>query len=392
MFTRREFLRTAAAGSAAARWTRSVYAARYELLLRGGRVVDPASGVDRIIDVAIDQGRIAAVQPNIPVADAADVIDVRGKLVTPGLVDIHTHVAEPDLSPADCLAHGVTSLVDAGSRGADGVDEIVRIARGAPNRVRILLNLSRRGQTGDELLEFANADAAAARRAVEANRDAIVGVKARLSMAYAGTRDLDAIRRAREVTGPLGLPLMVHVGQTASPMPAILSLLRPGDIVTHVYAPAPHGILDEQGRVLREVREARRRGIWFDVGNGRNAHITWDVAEAAIRQDFLPDTISSDLTVAGRTDRAFDFPTVLSKFLLLGMPLDRVIASGTMNAARAVAAFKGLGTLKAGAPADVAVFELREGEFEFVDSLNVKRIGRQKLMPYAVIAGGRRVA
>ena len=175
-------------------------------------------------------------------------------------------------------------------------------------------------------------------------------------------------------------------------MSAILSLLRPGDIVTHVYAPAPHGILDEQGRVLREVREARRRGIWFDVGNGRNAHITWDVAEAAIRQDFLPDTISSDLTVAGRSDRAFDFPTVLSKFLLLGMPLDRVIASGTMNAARALAAFKGLGTLKAGAPADVAVFELREGEFEFVDSLNVKRIGRQKLMPYAVIAGGRRVA
>jgi dihydroorotase len=392
MQNRRDFLRTVTAACVATAGLPRLSAARYELVLKGGRVIDPGSGIDRIMDVAINSARIVAVQSNIPAADAADVIDVRGKLVTPGLVDIHTHVAEPELGPSHCLANGVTSLVDAGSRGADGVEEIVRVANVAPNRVRILLNISRRGQTGDELLDLANADTAAARRAIEANRDTIIGVKARLSTRIAGTRDLDAIRRAHEAAVPLNLPLMVHVGQTASPMPAILALLRPGDIVTHVYAPAPNGILDEEGRVLRQVREARRRGILFDIGHGRNAHITWDVAEAAIRQDFLPDTISSDLTVAGRTDGVFDFPTVLSKFLLVGMPLDRVIATGTVNAARAFAVFKGLGTLKPGAPADVAVFELREGDFEFVDNLSVKRIGHQKLVPFAVVANGTRVA
>jgi dihydroorotase len=259
--------------------------------------------------------------------------------------------------------------------------------------MRVLLNLSRTGLGGPgELLDFAKADAAAARRAIESNRDVIVGIKARLSRSVAGERDLDAIRRAHEVTVPLDLPLMVHVGQTASPMPAIVALLRPGDIVTHVYSPPPNGILDAGGRVQPDMREARQRGIVFDIGNGRNGHITWDVAERAIQQDFLPDTISSDLTAPGRTDRVFDFPTVLSKFLLLGIPLDRVIACATVNAARAMPPFKSVGTLSVGAPADVAVFELRQGEFEFVDNVHAKRVGRQKLFPTAVVAAGRRVA
>ena len=172
-------------------------------------------------------------------------------------------------------------------------------------------------------------------------------------------------------------------------MAAIVARLRPGDIVTHVYAPPPNGILDDDGRVFPEVIEARKRGIVFDIGNGRNGHITWDVAERAIQQGFLPDTISSDLTAPGRTDRVFDFPTVLSKFLLLGMSLDQVIAAATVNAARAIAPFRGLGTLRVGAPADVALFELRTGEFEFVDNVNAKRIGRQKLVPSGVIVGGR---
>ena len=190
---------------------------------------------------------------------------------------------------------------------------------------------------------------------------------------------------------PLGLPLMVHVGQPAVPLADILARLRPGDIVTHVYAPPPNGILDEQGRLFPAVLEARERGILFDIGNGRNGHITWDVAERAIQQGFLPDTISSDLTAGGRTDRVFDFPTVLSKFLLLGLPLERIIACSTVNAARALAPFKGVGTLAVGAPADIAVFSLDEGTFEFVDNVNAKRIGKQKLMTKAVIVGGRRV-
>jgi dihydroorotase len=258
--------------------------------------------------------------------------------------------------------------------------------------VRILLNLSRTGLAGGggELLDFAKADVAAARRAIVSHGETIVGMKARLSANVAGEHDLDAIRRAHDVTVPLGLPLMVHVGQTHASMAHIVDLLRPGDIVTHVYAPPPKSIFDDKGRVLREVRAARDRGVLFDVGNGRTAHITWEIVERALEQGFMPDTISSDLTAPGRTDRVFDFPTVLSKFLMLGLSLNEVIARATVNAARAIPSFKELGTLRVGAPADVAVFDLEQGDFEFVDNLRAPRRGRQKLVPSAVFANGRR--
>lgn len=193
------------------------------------------------------------------------------------------------------------------------------------------------------------------------------------------------------MTVPLELPLMVHIGQTVSPVPALLARLRPGDIVTHVYAPPPNTIFNESGRIFPEVLEARTRGILFDIGNGRGGHITWEMADRALQQGFLPDTISSDLTAPGRTDRVFDFPTVLSKFLLLGLSLDQVIARATINAARAIAPFRDLGTLAVGKPADVSVFDLQTGEFEFVDNERTKRIGRQKLVPSAVIVAGKRV-
>jgi dihydroorotase len=181
------------------------------------------------------------------------------------------------------------------------------------------------------------------------------------------------------------------MGDTASPLPEILTLLKPGDIVTHMYAPPPHGIFDDSGRVLPEVLAARKRGIWFDIGNGRVAHIAWAEAERGLKQKFPPDTISSDWTDAGRTDQVFDFPNVLSKFLVLGMAVDQVIAMGTTNAARAVASFKDLGTLRVGAVADVAVLELRDGQFEFVDNYKGTRTGTRKLFATAVVIGGRRV-
>jgi dihydroorotase len=390
MQTRREFLVGMTALSAAHRG-RALRAATYDVLVKGGRVVDPAASIDRVMDVAIAGGRIARVAPDISTNEATEVIDARGKIVTPGLVDIHAHL-DAEMPPSHCLSTGVTAIVDAGSRGADNVGDLVTMAKRAPNRMRILLNLGRTGLgSTPELLDFANADVAAARRAVDANGDVIIGVKARLSQSVAAARDLDAIDRAHEVTVPLGLPLMVHIGQTVSPVPALLSRLRPGDIVTHVYAPPPNTIFNESGRIFPEVLEARKRGILFDIGNGRNGHITWEMADRALQQRFLPDTISSDLTAPGRTDRVFDFPTVLSKFLLLGLPLDQVIARATINAARAIAPFRDLGTLAVGAPADVSVFELQTGEFEFVDNERTKRVGRQKLVPSTVIVGGRQV-
>jgi dihydroorotase len=396
MLTRREFLFTTAAGVAASRaqadpFAADAFAADPDLLIARGRVIDPSQRIDCVADVAVRGGRIVAVKTNIAVSGSVETIDASGKLVVPGLIDIHMHAADPALTPARCLRTGVTTLVDGGSRGADNIEDLVGIAGSAPNRVRVLLNLARRGNDpAGELLNLDNADVGAARRAIERHRDLVVGVKARMSRNLAGDHDLEAVRRARDVAAPFGLPVMLHVGDSVSPLPAIVALLKRGDIVTHVYASPPHGILDDRGVVLPEIREARRRGVLFDVGYGRTGHITWAVAQRALEQDFLPDTISTDLTAAGLTDRVFDFPTVLSNFLVLGLTLEQVIARATINAARAIKPFNQLGTLKVGAPADVTVLELREGDFDFVDNDNTKRTGRQKLVPYAVVAGGKR--
>ena len=385
---RREFLQTAALASVTMGASR-IAAAKYDLLVKGGRVVDPGQRVNRVADVAIRGGRIVALQPNLAAADATEVIDAVGAIVTPGLVDLHVHATE-DI-PAFALSTGVTTMLDAGTRGADGVADRLEMVKSAPNRVRVLLNLSRQGvTTPGELLNFDTADVDAARRAIEPHRDVIVGVKVRVSRSVAGDHDLDALRRAKAVTSTFKLPLMVHIGDSASPLPGILALLDRGDIVTHVYAPV-NGILDGNGHVLPQVLEARRRGVLFDFGNGRLEHFTWESVERGLQQHFLPDTISSDLTVAGRTDRVFDFPTVLSKFLMLGLTLDEVVARATINAARVIPAFKELGTLKPGAADDVAVFNLKEGDFEFLDNVTATRLGHRKLVAVAVIADGKRV-
>ena len=393
MITRRTFLyRAGAAGAAAVAGPSRLFAAKYDLLIRGGRVIDPSRRLDAIRDVGISGGRIAAVEANLAASDAASTIDATGKLVVPGLIDVHMHVRSKEM-PSICLSHGVTSMLDGGSQGIDRIDEVVAYARSAPNRVRVLLNIARTGiLTPDgELNDIARVDVDGARRAIERHRDIIVGVKARLSRNVAGANDLEAVRRAQAIVGPSKLPVMIHMGDTMSPLPAILALLKPGDIVSHLYAPPPHGIFDERGRVLPEVVAARKRGIWFDVGHGRIAHITWAEAERGLKQGFLPDTISTDLNDTSLTDQVFDFPNILSKFLFLGMPLDQVIAMATVNAARVVPGFADLGTLRVGATADVTVLEPRQGQFEFVDNENAKRVGTRKLFPAAVVVGGKRI-
>jgi len=392
MLSRRHFVQAAAAVIS----SKAAFAAsEYDLLIRGGRVMDPGRRVDGMLDLAMRGGRIVAVRKGIPVSSADEVMDVSGKLVVPGLIDDHVHARDAELPPSEFLSTGVTTMVDAGSRGADNIDQLVGIAQGAANRMRIMLNIGRLGNNpggkGEFLEGVEQADVEKAKAAVAKHRQWIVGMKARLSRGIAAGNDMVVLMRAIEVADFTGLPLMLHIGDTASPLPSILALLRPGDIITHMYAPTPNTILDAKGRVLPEVRAARKRGIRFDFSNGLNEHWSWDVAEKALVQGFPPDTIATDLTVAGRKEQVLDLPNVMSKMLLLGMPLKDVLACVTVNASRAFKELNPYGSLAVGAAADVTILELGSSGYEFVDNYRNKRSGAQRLLTRGVIMGGRRV-
>ncbi|HEV3334233.1 MAG TPA: amidohydrolase family protein [Bryobacteraceae bacterium] len=394
MMNRRQFASAATVAVAFARVS-DLHAAKigkYDLIVKGGRLIDPSRKLDGVRDVAIADGRIAAIETNIP-TEAVETIDAHGKLVVPGLIDIHTHATRLKDGPALCLADGVTGLIDAGSQGADRIGDAIAVAKAAPQPCRVLINIGRAGILPEgDTMDISRADVAAARDAIEHNRDMIAGVKARLSRDVAGANDYEVLRRAQEVASPFHIPVMIHMGQTVSPLPKLLTLLKPGDIVTHMFAPPPNSIIDDSGHILPEVRAARRRGVRFDLGNGRTGHLRWDVAERVLQAGFPPDTFSTDWTSEGRTGQVIDFPNVMSKFLMLGMSIDQVIACATVNASHAFPVFGNKGTLKVGAPADIAVLELRAGNFDFVDNYENKRTGRQRLFPRATVLGGKRVA
>ena len=391
MMNRRQFATAMAVSAAFCTRIPRAFAQSIDLVIKGGRVIDPSVGLDAVRDIAIAGGKIVAVEPSI--AGGTEVIDARGKIVAPGLIDIHSHAARSKDGPPLSLQDGVTGWIDAGSGGADNIDDCAAVARGAPQIGRLLVNIARTGviSPGGELHDLNRANVALARGAIARHRDVVVGVKARLSADVAGANDLEALRRAQEAASAFGLPVMIHVGQSYSPMRAILPLLKRGDIVTHVYAPAPNGILDDKGRLYPDVAAARRRGVQFDFGNGVNGHFTWDYVEKAMAQGFWPDTLSTDWATTSKTTGVVDFPNVMSKFLMFGMSVSQVIACATLNAARVFPAFDDRGTLNVGAPADIAIMELREGNFEFVDNYKGTRNGKQRLFPIMTVLNGKKV-
>ena len=388
---RRRFVCAAAAGVAALAGGRGLRAAQDDLVIRGGRVIDPSLRLDAVGDVAVTGGRITAVGQGIA-GDAAEVIDATDRLVVPGLLDIHTHYAR-DLEGARVgLAGGVTGWIDAGSGGADQIDEMAAVVRSSPQPAAVLINIGRAGILPDgDTMDLRLADVDAATDAVSRHRDVVAGVKVRLTRGVAAD-DVEVLRRAQEVASSFGLPVMAHVGQTATPLPVLLDQMKPGDIVTHMFAPPPNSILDAEGRVFPEVLAARRRGVWFDVANGRRGHLRWDTFDAIIATGFWPDTVSTDgNTTSATAESVIDFPNVLSKFLNLGLPLDQVVGLATANASRVFPLLRDRGTLNVGAPADIAVLELREGTFQFVDNYGNTRTGSQRLFPAGTVLGGRLV-
>src|ERR1700761_2505650 len=390
MINRRQF--TVAAGAAVFAGMPKAFAATYDLVIKGGRVIDPSMGLDAIRDVAISGDRIVAVEASIA-ADAVAPIDARGKVVTAGLIDIHTHAGRSKEGPAMCLQDGVTGWVDAGTGGADNIDAVAAIARGAPQIGRCLVNIARTGviAPAGELHDINAANVEMAKAAIVRNRDVVIGVKARLSDNVTGANDLEALRRAQEVATTFNLPVMIHVGQNYSPLRSLLALLKRGDIITHIYSPGKNGILDEKGVLRPEVTAAHRRGVIFDFGNGVSDHFDWDTVDKATKQGLWPDTFSTDWNANAKTTGVVDLPNVMSKFIGLGMPLSQIIAAVTVNAARCFPAFDDRGTLNVGAPADIAIMELREGNFEFLDNYKGTRTGRQRLFPSQVVLNGKRV-
>jgi dihydroorotase len=394
MLNRRQFLSAAAASAATfARTPRTsaAQASRYDLMIKGGRVIDPSVRLDAIRDVAISGGRIAAVEAKIT-AEAAETIDARGKLVVPGLIDIHTHAARSAEGPGLVLQDGVTGWIDAGSAGADHIADTIAVARLSPQQGRVLINIGRAGVVPEgDTMDLTRADVGAARNAIAKNREFIVGVKARLSRDVAGANDAEVLRRAQEVASAFGLPVMIHMGQTISPFSKLVDQLKRGDIVTHMFAPPPNSIVDDSGHILPEVLAARRRGVWFDIGNGQTGHMRWDTVDAIMKAGFWPDTFSTDWGTNSRTTGVIDLPNCMSKLLGYGMTVSEAIARATVNPSRTFTVFHDRGTLNVGAPADVALLELREGNFEFLDNFKNTITGRQRLFPSATVLAGKRI-
>jgi dihydroorotase len=225
-------------------------------------------------------------------------------------------------------------------------------------------------------------------RAADANKPDVVAIKARLSREITGANDLEVLKRALQAAEISHLPLMVHVGDSYSPLPEILKQLRRGDILTHCYTGRPNGPLDANGKILPEMLDCRERGVLFDVGDG-GPHLSLDVAEKCMQQNFLPDTIGTDLGGLSINGPVYDLVTELSKFLAIGMTIDQVIERATINPAHMFGFGMELGTLRPGSVADITILEAREGSFTFTDSTGKKRSGRQKLQSVAAIRAGK---
>ncbi len=374
---------------------------KYDLLIQGGTLVDPAQGVNAVRDVVFVDGEVTDVGENLAATEAREVIDASGLYVTPGLIDVHVHVfpgvsflgVEPDPT---CLARGVTTVVDAGSAGADTFPGFRKyVIEVSQTRILAQLNISSQGMLSRHVGEFAlpeYADVDACCRMIEQHRDLILGVKVRLTKnsIVAQSAGMTPLHRAREAADAAGLPIMVHPQAAwCDSIDDILKVMKKGDILTHTFHGSACGIMDgDSGKVRASVLDAIERGVIFDVGHGAGS-FSWDVVEAAMAEGVLPMTISSDLHTGNINGPVYDLANILTKFLHLGLSLDDVLARVTSVPAAAVLMQDRIGTLAPGAWGDAVVFELREGTYNLEDCHGGVRTGMRSLEPVIVIKDGR---
>ena len=367
---------------------------KYELVIKGGTVIDPSQNIHSILDVALANGKIAALESEIPATQAQQVIDASGKLVTPGLIDLHTHIywgatstgLEPD---PICARSGVTTMVDAGSSNAHTFAGFRRfIIEPAHSRIFAFLHVTPYPRPGGDPVAHAKSNIAATIKVIEENRDVILGIKLFVAGNMVGDYGFGLLQVAREIADRVQLPIMAHIGFSPPSLGEIFSLLRKGDIVTHSFHGHDNRIIDDVGNIKPEVLKARERGVILDIGHGAGS-FSFETAKAMLKQNQYPDIISTDLYTANVNGPVYDLPTTLSKFLNLGMGLDEVISAATERPAEIIHRDEGLGKLQIGGLGDVAIFDLLEGEFEFFDCHRQKLIGNQKLVNSQTICQGR---
>jgi dihydroorotase len=373
---------------------------QYDLLLTDGEVLDPGAGLKGRMDIAIAGGKIVAVGPDLPRDQARRTLSAKGRLVTPGLVDIHAHVfvnAHDMGGQTDhfCRQSGVTTLCDAGSTGSANFAGLRHVLdTEVHTRVRAFVNLSAIGITGTsrggELSHFPYADPEGCARTIGENPDLAIGVKLRYGPNLVWEYTTEPVKLARKTAAMCGVPLMIHITDSPIPLPDILAEMAPGDIITHCYHGRAHGIMGQEKQfLLKEVVEAQRNGIIFDCAHGRN-HFSFRMIEKALDQGFLPDTISTDLTTTSASNGpVWDLPTTMSKLLHFGMSLDDLVARATAAPAKILGYEGTVGTLKPGANADIAVLELRDGNFELKDSEGTTVTAKRRLIAQLTLRDGR---
>ena len=370
-----------------------------DLILRGGTVIDPAQGTRGLRDVGVERGKITAVETSLT-ERAERVIDVSGKIVSPGLIDLHAHVfdgvvsngLDPDLAG---VRAGVTTVVDAGSSGAATFAAFPRhILPRSQTEVLPFLHICQTGlATNPDIIAALSIDLDATLQVVAAHKPLIRGIKARMVSPALEILGMEMPRLAKRAARESGLPLMVHIGDTTKRcrpdvVRELLPLLERGDIVTHLFTANPGGVLDAHGKVVPEARELVDRGVVLDTAHGR-MNFGFEVARKVLDQGLIPDCISTDLTVPGRLQTVHSLVEMMARFLGLGFTLEQVVAMCTANPARALGEQERLGTLQVGRQADVSVLELREGDWVVHDTVGASLRISQAIVPVLTVKAGR---
>jgi len=372
----------------------------FDLILKGGRVIDPSQAIDRITDVAFAGGKVAWVGDNLAADAGTEVRDVSGAIVAPGLIDMHTHVYWGGTSlgidaEEFCRRSGVTTAIDTGSAGPGNFAGFRKhVIEQSAVRILAYLHVSFAGifafsktvmvGESEEMRLMAPAEAVAV---ADANRDVIVGIKVRVGRGASGTSGTAPLDIALQAANEAALPLMCHIDFPPPSYEEVVERLRPGDVLTHAFRPFPNAPVDHQGRVKDVVLRARERGVYFDIGHGK-ASFAFKTGRAMLANGFYPDTISSDIHTVCIDGPAFDQVTTLSKFLCMGMPLDAVIAASTVNAAMALKRPE-LGSLKPGSVGDATILSVQKGAFDYVDATGEHMTGDRKIVSEGVVLGGR---